>query len=92
MNLYRKCTAKTYCFYVIDATLASDSPSCFGNNLLERIKKLIVSIDVLKMKNDTMRLTEKQQNNQHYHLEKLINMNTGEEILLLDQNTSDATS
>ena len=51
-----------------------------------------MSIDVLKMKSDTMKLTEKQQNNQRYHLEKLINMNTGEEILLLDQNTSDATS
>ena len=30
----------------------------------------------LKMKNYEMILTEKQQKYQHYHLEKLINMNT----------------
>ena len=36
----------------------------------------------LEMKNCNMILTEKQQKYQHYHLEKLINMNlTGEEIL-----------
>ena len=29
----------------------------------------------LEMKNDNMRLTEKQQKYQHYHLEKWINMN-----------------
>ena len=28
MNLYKKCTAKPYYFLVIDATLASDNPSC----------------------------------------------------------------
>ena len=37
MNLYKKCTAKPYSFLVIDATLASDNPSCFKKNLLERI-------------------------------------------------------
>ena len=37
MNLYKKCTAKLYSFLVIDATLASDNPSHFRKNLLERI-------------------------------------------------------
>ena len=36
-NLYKQCTAKPYCFLVIDATLASDNPSQFRKNLLERI-------------------------------------------------------
>ena len=34
MNLYKKCTAKPYSFLVIDA---SDNPSRFRKNLLERI-------------------------------------------------------
>ena len=37
MNLYKKCTPKTYSVLVIDATLASDNPSRFKRNLLERI-------------------------------------------------------
>ena len=37
MNLYKKCTEKPYSLLVIDATLASDNPSHFGKNLLERI-------------------------------------------------------
>ena len=37
LNLYKKCTAKPYSFLVIDATLASDNPSRFRKNLLERI-------------------------------------------------------
>ena len=37
MNLYKKCTTKPYSFLVIDATLASDNPSRFRKNLLERI-------------------------------------------------------
>ena len=37
MNIYKKCTAKPYSFLVADATLASDNPSCFRENLLERI-------------------------------------------------------
>ena len=32
-------------FLVIDATLASDNPSRFRNNLSERIIKLIITID-----------------------------------------------
>ena len=37
MNLYKLCTAKQYSFLVIDAILASDNPSSFRQNLLERI-------------------------------------------------------
>ena len=37
MNFYKKCTAKPYPFLVIGATLASDNPSHFRKNLLERI-------------------------------------------------------
>ena len=37
LNLYRRCTAKPYLFFVIDATLASDNPLHFRKNLLERI-------------------------------------------------------
>ena len=45
MNLYKKCTAKPYSFLVIDATLASDNPSRFRKNLLERMQKLMAIDD-----------------------------------------------
>ena len=37
MNLYKKCTAKPYSFWVIDTTLVSDNLLRFRKNLLERI-------------------------------------------------------
>ena len=37
VNLYKKCTAKSYSFLVIDATSAPDNFSRFRKNLLERI-------------------------------------------------------
>ena len=37
MCLYKKFPAKPFSFLVIDAALASDNPSCFRKNLLERI-------------------------------------------------------
>ena len=37
MNLYKNGTEKPYSFFVIDTTLASDNPSRFRKNLLERI-------------------------------------------------------
>ena len=37
MNLYKKCTVKTYSFLVIDTPLASENSSRFRKNLLERI-------------------------------------------------------
>ena len=45
MNLYKKYTAKPYSFLVIDAILASDNTLCFRKHVLERILKLIVTID-----------------------------------------------
>ena len=37
MNLHGKCTEKTYYFFVIDTTLASDNSLGFRMNLLEKI-------------------------------------------------------
>ena len=45
MYFYKKCTAKLYSFLVIDATLPSDISLRFRKNLLERISKLIMTID-----------------------------------------------
>ena len=39
MNLYKKYTAKPFYFLIIDATLASDNPFCFGKNLTKNIKR-----------------------------------------------------
>ena len=45
MGLYKKCTAKSYSPLAIDATLASDKPSRFREDILERIQKQIMTID-----------------------------------------------
>ena len=45
INFYKKCTAKSFLFLVIDTILASDNSSGFRKNLLERILKLIMTID-----------------------------------------------
>ena len=45
LNLYKNCTAKLCSFLVIDATLASGGPLRFRKNILERIQKLIMTID-----------------------------------------------
>ena len=37
MNLYKKCTAESYSFLVVDSSLASGNPSHFRKNLLEKI-------------------------------------------------------
>ena len=37
MSLYKKCTAKSYLFLVIDITLSSDNIVRFKKDLLERI-------------------------------------------------------
>ena len=37
MRFYKKCATKPYFSFAIDATLASDNPSRFRKNLLERI-------------------------------------------------------
>ena len=45
MSLFKKRSAKSYCFSVIDTTLASNNSSYFRKNLSERTKKLILTID-----------------------------------------------
>ena len=45
ISLTKKCTAISYSFFIVDATLASDNSSRFRNNILERICKLIMKID-----------------------------------------------
>ena len=37
MNLYKKCTSKPHYFLVIDTAPASDNPSRFINNFLEKM-------------------------------------------------------
>ena len=59
MNLYRKCIAKPYSFLVIDATIALDNPLQLRKNLIDRILKLITTINDKIIK----------------YMEKLINMN-----------------
>ena len=67
MNFYKKCTTKPCSLLVIGATLASDIPLRFRKNLLERMQKLILTIDdKIKDENYYMILTEKQKY-QHYH-------------------------
>ena len=41
----KKCNVKSYSFFIIDSTLASDHSLPFRENLLERISKLIITID-----------------------------------------------
>ena len=45
MNLYKKSTAGLYYFLVIDTILPLDNSSRFRKNLIETIKKLILTID-----------------------------------------------
>ena len=45
MNLYKQFTAKPYLLLVIDSTPGSDNSSLFRMNLLERMWKLIKTID-----------------------------------------------
>ena len=45
VNLCKKCTAKPYFLFLIDATLTSDNSSRFTRNLLETIWKLIMKND-----------------------------------------------
>ena len=62
MNLYKKWTAKTYSFLVIDATLATDTLSGFRKSLLERIWKLIIKInDKIRQEKAGKKAEEKQQ-------------------------------
>ena len=76
MNLYKECTTKPYSFLVIDTTLASDNSSRFRKNLLERIQKLMMTIDD-KIKDEKLQYDVNREvgKYQHCHQVKLINMN-----------------
>ena len=45
MDLYKKYPAKPYSFLLIDTTVESDNPLRFRKILLERVQKLIMTID-----------------------------------------------
>ena len=77
VNCYQKCTAKPYLFLVTDSTLVLDNPLCFRKNLLERIWKLIMTIDN-NIRDEKLQYYIKREavKYQHYHLVKLIIMNT----------------
>ena len=76
MNLYKKCTVKPYFCLMIDCNLHLDNSSRFRKILLERIQKVIMTIDDKirdkKLQYDINREAAKYQ---HYHQVKLINMN-----------------
>ena len=62
MNLYVKCTVKQYYFLINYTTLPSNNPLCFRKNLLERIKKLILTINITrgeKLQHNIIRETAK---------------------------------
>ena len=77
VNCYKKCTAKPYLFLVTDSTLVLDNPLCFRKNLLERIWKLIMTIDN-NIRDEKLQYYIKREavKYQYYHLVKLIIMNT----------------
>ena len=75
MNLYKTCTEKSYSFFVIDTTLASDNSSRFRKNLLERIQKITMTTDD-KIKDEKLQYDiNREATNQDYHQVKFINMN-----------------
>ena len=45
MNLYKRCTARPYFFLFLDTSLTSDNHLRLRNNPLERIEKLIMTIN-----------------------------------------------
>ena len=59
MNIYKKCTAKPYSFLVIDTNLVWDNSTRFRKNLLEKMWKLIMTIDD-KTKDEKL----------HYHINR----------------------
>ena len=76
MSLYEKCTTEPYSLLVIDATLASDNPSHFRKNLLVRMWKLIMKINgKIRDKKQQYDIDKSLQKFQHFHQEKLRNMN-----------------
>ena len=71
MSLYKKCTEKPYSFLVIE------TPLSFRENCLERMLKLIMTIDN-KIRDEKLQydINREATKYQHYYPEKLINMST----------------
>lgn len=59
INIDKKCTPKPCFFLVTDTTLAPDNFLHFRNTVLDRIRQLIMTIDI---KFDNLILTDKLQN------------------------------
>ena len=82
MNQYKKCTARPYSLLGVDSTFASDDPLRYKNNLLEKLQKLIITIDDKirdgKLQNDINRKTTKIKVDKYEYL-------TVEKILPSDQ-------
>ena len=87
-NLYKKCNAKPYSFLVIDTAVASDNPSRFRKSLLQRIQKLIMTLDEKirdeELQYDINRETGKRSALSSGYIDKYEYL-TGEEILPSDQ-------
>ena len=45
MNLYKTCEGKSYSLLINDTNLASDNLLCFTRNILERMQKVIMTIN-----------------------------------------------
>ena len=87
MNLYKKCTAKPYSFLVIDATLASDNPSRFRKNLLERMQKLMAIDDKIRDGKLQYDITREAAKISLLSSGKIVNMNTLQEKKYLPSNS-----
>ena len=88
MSLYKKYTSKPNSFLVLDTAPASNNPLCSRKNLLERIWKLIMTVDDKisdeKLQYDINRKSAKISALSTGKINKY-NYLTGEEILLYDQ-------
>ena len=75
--LFARNVPKNHIALVIHITLGSDSPLRCVKNLLERIYKIIMTIDdkIREKKRYNTASTEEQQRCQHHHQVKLINRN-----------------
>ena len=76
MNLYKKCTTKPYSYFAIDATLAWDNPSDSRKIFLEKIQKLIMTIDKIRDQNLQYDINREAAKISTLSSEKLINMKT----------------
>ena len=76
LSLYEKVTPKPYSFLVIDATLASCNTLFFRKIFSKEYENYSLQLMIrLEMKNYNVTLIEKQQIYQHYHPDKMMNMN-----------------